>query len=464
MKNKKVKIISIFITNLILIILTTTQSLAALTELQEKSTDLNHDGKRDIKDLDLIVSQPFPKRVNDGVEPAEGANVSYIFRNNFRKATTSSSLLEVAKDYVNIFEGSTPISEDGTKYQINGDLGVGHGIDIDNGGYTDRFVQAGYTVAAGEWVDVDFVDELEKETIEEKYQTILDKTAGINLTEYQIIALISRAYNCGESGAVDTVRGGKNFVQAYNAYWSDSKTKQYYGQSSDTNIFNEQLYTTYMHEPVTGEDINGSGAIVYYAGLERRRKSEWLLFATGYFDELGTQWSEDKSSSSSHSSGDIATTAIKIHSHMETNQYAYACVHNVNAGYSNSCTCNGSSCFAKNLTSSTVSEWYNIRCMDCSAYVSWVLFESGIDVGRQSSYFFYNGGYSGYPQYKWTKMTDWNQLEAGDILVSSGHVGIYIGDGKSSGAGWTPYIRSKYECTSLAGIRNMYSFYVRVSK
>ena len=80
MKNKW-KIITAIITYLILIIMCSTTTFAALTELQEKATDLNHDGKRDIKDLDLIVSQPFPERVKDGVEP-EDEDVYYIFRDN----------------------------------------------------------------------------------------------------------------------------------------------------------------------------------------------------------------------------------------------------------------------------------------------------------------------------------------------------------------------------------------------
>ena len=79
MKNKRKKIISIFITYFILTIIIMTPSFAALTELQEKAVDLNHDGKLDIKDIDLIVSQPFPERVNDG-EEAPDEDAYYIFR------------------------------------------------------------------------------------------------------------------------------------------------------------------------------------------------------------------------------------------------------------------------------------------------------------------------------------------------------------------------------------------------
>lgn len=81
MKKKLRKILTVIITYLILIISTTNITFAALTELQEKATDLNHDGKLDYRDLDLIVSQPFPDRVADGVEP-DDENVYYIFRDN----------------------------------------------------------------------------------------------------------------------------------------------------------------------------------------------------------------------------------------------------------------------------------------------------------------------------------------------------------------------------------------------
>lgn len=165
-----------------------------------------------------------------------------------------------------------------------------------------------------------------------------------------------------------------------------------------------------------------------------------------------------------NTTGDIASTAIEIHNYINQNNYAYSCEHNVSAGYSNSCTCDGATNFGLELNANTISQYYDIRCIDCSAFVSWVLYESGIDIGRKSSSFFYNENYETYTQYNWQKITDWNDLQPGDILVKSNHVGIYIGNGSSVEAGSTNAIRKESSFGNLNSIKNYYSFAVRVSK
>ena len=184
-------------------------------------------------------------------------------------------------------------------------------------------------------------------------------------------------------------------------------------------------------------------------------------------------WGGDEDSSASignggygiSASGSIVENAKRIHQYIKENQYAYSCTHNVSNGYTNTCECDGTSVFGKSLDDKTVSTFYkDIRCIDCSAFVSWVLFESGIKVGRQSSSFFYGGDYNKYDQYKWEKITDWNALEPGDILVKSGHVEIYAGEGHSFNAGSTNGIRADFTSRGIAGISNTFSFALRVSK
>lgn len=191
-------------------------------------------------------------------------------------------------EWLHKWEGHEGISEDGTKYKIGTDgLGhptVGYGIDIFNGGYEQIFIQAGYPTSVGSYVDKEFVDELERKEIEECINYIKDQTSQLNLKEYQIYALVSRAYNCGKSGAL-RVRNGKNFVQAYTAYWNE-ETDNRFGES--TVNFAHSLYTTYMNKPDTSDGK-------YVRGLEERRKAEWTLFTTGYYDRTGKFYQEGNS-------------------------------------------------------------------------------------------------------------------------------------------------------------------------
>lgn len=371
---------------------------------------------------------------------------------------SSTSLMDFIRQYVRSWEGCTEISSDGTKYKIEsdgyGNATVGYGVDIANSGFQYRFEEKGYPTYIGGWVDIEFVDELELEELQDGYDDVTAETAGLDLTGYQIAALVSRYYNAGIDGwkKVCNEAGGKNFVQAYGVWWSNSKTEEYFGQSNNSSIYSESLYTNYMYQPNTSKGQ-------FVKGLENRRKSEWLLFTTGYADRLDIQWSDNMYG------GDIVSVATRIHEYIRENKYAYSCSHNVYGGYVNTCEKNEESHFGKDLNSSTIQDWYEMRCIDCSAFVSWVLYESGIDIGRQTSDFFYGGGYtSSYTQYNWQKITNWNDLQPGDILVKSGHVEIYIGNGYTLGAGCTDAIRREKSYGNLSSIKNDFAFAVRVTK
>ncbi len=207
--------------------------------------------------------------------------------------TTSSGLL---KEYIHYWEnsGGAPTNADGTMYIVEDDGAghptVGYGVDIYRCGHTDLFIEAGYDLSYGAEIDVDFVDAIEDMEIQEKTQGIQAAITGLSLTGYQQNALVSRAYNCGtgsltsseEPGAIG-IRSGKNFVQAYQAYWNESDD-QFEEKNPNAN-YSHELYTNYMSKPTTsGGD--------YLPGLERRRKSEWTLFQTGYYDVLD-KWHTD---------------------------------------------------------------------------------------------------------------------------------------------------------------------------
>lgn len=201
-----------------------------------------------------------------------GIPTGYIYHSE--KAAGS----ELLRDYIRGWEytGTPPMNAAGTKYIIYDD-GVGHatvgyGIDIFNGGFASTFQAAGYPTSIGGEVPVDFVDALEEQEVQSCLEAIMAKVDGLNLKEYQIHALVSRAYNCGVNGATGK-RGNMTFVEAYNAYWSENDNL---AGSTQVN-FNHPLYTNYMAKPNTS-----NGQVL--RGLTTRRQKEWGLFQTGNYD------------------------------------------------------------------------------------------------------------------------------------------------------------------------------------
>lgn len=191
---------------------------------------------------------------------------------------------ELLKKFIFDMEGCT--KQEGDKYIIQsdgyGNLAVGHGIDIYNGGFANKFKQAGYSICAGAKVDISFVKTLENQTLENNLKFVKSQTQGLNLTDYQIAALVSRVYNCGGRGL--TERNGKTFKQAYLAYWNQERDDKSKNKLKEGD-FTHSLYTQYMSQPNTA-----SGQ--YSRGLEKRRKWEWTLFQTGYVTTENKWFSE----------------------------------------------------------------------------------------------------------------------------------------------------------------------------
>ena len=306
----------------------------------------------------------------------------------FNNISSMSGGLSLLQEYIHYFEGNEGISEDGTKYRVGddgaGNPTVGYGVDIYNSGFLDRFLAAGYDVSIGSYIDVDFVDALELEELQSNIRTIEQKLSGLNLTQYQKFALVSRMYNCGVSGALG-VRNGKDFVSAYGSYWDQEKDDEYKTTPND-GMYNHPLYQNYMNKPVTA-------STGYLPGLEIRRKSEWILFKTGYCDVLG-KWCSDSAG------GAVVEKAVECHAYLRQNNFTYA-----QAGI--------------NIPISGAG-----RTVDCSSYVSWVLYEAG---------------YSGFEGYQKTSYTfeenpwGWQDVnvsdaQPGDIVAYAGHVEIVAGD------------------------------------
>lgn len=325
--------------------------------------------------------------------------------------------------YIHYFEHSSPppTNADGTKYIIEDDgkghPTVGYGVDIYNSGYLSLFTAAGYPTDIGGEVDKDFVDSIEKKIIENKTLEIKSTLSGLNLTSYQLNALISRAYNCGTAGATGT-RNGQTFLQAYEAYWNEDRD-DYFKDKNNQADFNHSLYTNYMKDPATSRGE-------YMAGLEKRRKSEWTLFQTGYYDVLD-EWHSDANS--------IVEVAKNIHEYMELNNYSY-CVYGGNS-YEECSKLNQS--HGLNITFEQSKTGYKHSC--CATYVSWVLQECGYisdsehtDSANSMQNLLKNKGF--------IEIKNESELKPGDILCYSGHVEIYAGDNMIYNAGSGNAIRN----------------------
>ena len=214
---------------------------------------------------------------------------------------------------------------DGTKYIIEDDGSgrpcVGYGVDIIANydklkkrgcPYTLEYIKSNYR--SGKLaIDKEIVDSVEQEEMDQISEYIRSKVAGLNLKEYQIQALISRAYNCGAGGAIQR-RNGLTFMQAYKKYWNQERDDQF-GQKENASMYKHSLYTNYMCKPTTGQGGK------YLPGLERRRKGEWLLFKTGCYVNTGKFWSEEQSGGGGEASGDTFTVGGKTF--IEYKQYNY---------------------------------------------------------------------------------------------------------------------------------------------
>lgn len=153
-------------------------------------------------------------------------------------------------------------------------------MDIATHGMTLRTL--GYSTTEGSLIPVEVVDQMESDAIKNIESGVISKTANLNLTQYQIYALMSRCYNYGVAGGLGRATGTfkypseENFISAYNKYYSNIKNEDYYGDYNKTD-FSNGLFTNYMIW------LNYAASGTHPIGWEYRRKSEWSLFQTGYF-------------------------------------------------------------------------------------------------------------------------------------------------------------------------------------
>ena len=148
--------------------------------------------------------------------------------------------------------------------------------------------------------------------------------------------------------------------------------------------------------------------------------------------------------------GDVLEVAKQLHDYVKNNRFTYGAHYNI-----------------KDLGSGT-----ERKVIDCSAYVSWVLYKLGYqEFGTQkNSSWFKSNGKKLCDKYGWQMITPVNSstLQPGDILVVYGkyingklqhHVEIYAGNGRSYSCGSTSSIRADTVKTNFS----RYDFALRVT-
>lgn len=362
--------------------------------------------------------------------------------------SSSTSSKQLLIEYIYSWEGCTELSEDGTEYKIQDDGAghptVGHGIDIENSGYKSLFEQNGYSTTIGGWVNKEFVDGLEADEISSKWDAVKSLTADLNLKDYQINALVSRAYNCGTAGAL-TVRRGKNeytFNEAYKEYWNEDSDDKFDQKNENAVDYDNELYTEYMDEPI----YSGGNVL---QGLVNRRKSEWKLFQTGYYDRID-KWHNN------NSNADIISIADEIHQdEIEWSYYV-----NTNDLYWN------------NIEMS-INNPNKVTC--CATYVSCVLYKAGLFSEEEMNSFNYNectALYNFLSSNDWSEIVSYDELEAGDIVFMNyndggkdyDHVQIYAGNDTWYNAGDTSAIRRSSPYSQGSWAENNFFVAMRLNK
>ncbi len=329
-------------------------------------------------------------------------NLDFLDTESFTEIDYVSS--NSLKDYIHYWENGTtepPQTKDG-KYYIVFDDGfgnptVGWGIYIT--AHASRLKSRGVDVSGltvGAEVDKSIVDSIEDEVINDMRKSVISITSGLDLEDYQIDALTSRCFNCGVGG------GMSGFVQAYKTYGNT-----------------DALYDNLLNKPVTS---NG----VLAPGLVTRRKAEWRLFHEGY--NVITKSKYVSTNGSSEMGQKIIQKAKECHDYLRTHGYRYE------------------------MAGISIPIKSNVHTVDCSSYVSWVLYEVGFSefAGYQktSSVFLDN-------PWGWEKIKNTEDLQPGDILCYSGHVQIYAGDGKIFNCGGNESIQAEAPHTKGHSINSM---------
>lgn len=202
--------------------------------------------------------------VDYGITPTQ---IEYLIGDVSRRHQLS--MIRLLRDYVRSWYAPlTTVDEEGNIcYVVDEDGKVGYGLDV-SWISSDTLAENGIeSTARGTLIPQDVYNQIEEARLEHERQVVIDyvEAQGIRLKEYQVNALVSRIWD-GEDLT--------GFITTYNQTWnpdsmSDTTNEQYKADVSEVN-YSHRLYTAVMSK---GKNPD-------------RRKSEWILFTTGYYTTL----------------------------------------------------------------------------------------------------------------------------------------------------------------------------------
>ena len=202
--------------------------------------------------------------VDYGITPTQ---IEYLIGDVSRRHQLS--MIRLLRDYVRSwYAPMTTTDEDGNIYYVVEQNGtVGYGLDISAISPETLMENGIESIEAGTLIPQALYNQIEEAQLQHEREVVMDyvEAQGIRLKEYQVNALVSRKWD-GEDLT--------GFITTYNQTWnpdsmSDTTNEQYKADVSEVN-YSHRLYTAVMSK---GKNPD-------------RRKSEWILFTTGYYTTL----------------------------------------------------------------------------------------------------------------------------------------------------------------------------------
>ena len=391
-----------------------------------------------------------------------GASLGYAITDlSYSSSTsvTSTSSMDLLRMFIHSFEGDGSTSgggmydenqiktNDETKakyykvYDAKDDVyTVGYGVNI-NANFNkvkEALAEVGVTINSladihyGMLLDKSAIDKVSDIKIQDSLDIVASETQGLDLTEYQIHALASRAYVHGTT-SVSSGSSAKPFKTFYEQYWNEETDDQYetlYEQYKDNQTatqeivskvnFNHGLFTNFL-------DIYVSPTFdAQYPGYENRQRAEFTLFSTGYYSPLQTFYRKGGVSPGDvqllDSSGNVDIAAcLELQMWFEENIFG----NNIHAGTN---ITPGAGSHSINLDPSIGSgQWYSAKTLE---------YAKKVEGGPHFEY----KGHSGYRAYGENGLgifqcTWWAQSRATLYLTDNGWTGSYIGDRGALGDG-----------------------------
>ena len=196
-----------------------------------------------------------------------------------KASSVSGSAISIAREMINTREGVGCMGKPSIEgdyyiacYGGDGVTTIGHGVTFENN--ISNFQKRGYnTLVEGDRVPISVIDDIEEEILQRDLGDYILKSladAGIDdFKEYQIAALISRAYNNGICLISDKICPDDfpDFITAYLKYKGNYDLNEM--TNGQAGIWSESM----------SEYIRSSGEIL--PGLQKRRVWEWVFFCTG---------------------------------------------------------------------------------------------------------------------------------------------------------------------------------------